>query len=103
MKFTAHVTSGIALLYGILTVTAAHAELSAEDLAKIAQNPVGNLISVPFQENAYFNVGPEERTQNVLNIQPVIPISINDDWNIITRTLSRDRQRAPGERRSFET
>jgi hypothetical protein len=58
---------------------------------------------VPFQENAYFNVGPEERTQNVLNIQPVIPISINDDWNIITRTLSRDRQRAPGERRSFET
>jgi len=87
MKFTAHVTSGIALLYGILTVTAAHAELSAEDLAKIAQNPVGNLISVPFQENAYFNVGPEERTQNVLNIQPVIPISINDDWNIITRTI----------------
>ena len=36
----------------------AHAELSPEDLAKIAQNPVGNLISVPFQENAYFNVGP---------------------------------------------
>jgi hypothetical protein len=87
MKSTAHVASGIAFLYGILTVTAAHAELSAEDLAKIAQNPVGNLISVPFQENAYFNVGPEERTQNVLNIQPVIPISINDDWNIITRTI----------------
>jgi hypothetical protein len=87
MKSTAHVASRIAFLYGILTVTAAHAELSAEDLAKIAQNPVGNLISAPFQENAYFNVGPEERTQNVLNIQPVIPISINDDWNIITRTI----------------
>src|SRR5579863_7328703 len=49
--------------------------------------PLGNLVSVPFQENAYFNVGPEERTQNVLNIQPVIPTSINDDWNIITRTI----------------
>jgi len=71
----------------ILTATSAHAELSAEDLAKIAQNPVGNLISVPSQENAYFNVGPLDGTQNVLNIQPVIPISLNDDWNIITRTI----------------
>jgi hypothetical protein len=65
----------------------AHAELSPEDLAKIAQNPVGNLISVPFQENAYFNVGPLDGTQNVLNIQPVIPIDINENWNIITRTI----------------
>src|SRR5580658_10714040 len=64
-----------------------HAELSPEDLSKIAQNPVGNLISVPFQENAYFNVGPLDGTQNVLNIQPVIPFSINGDWNIITRTI----------------
>jgi hypothetical protein len=65
----------------------ARAELSAEDLAKIAQNPVGNLISVPFQNNTYFNVGPLDGTQNVLNIQPVIPISISDEWNIITRTI----------------
>ena len=64
-----------------------HAELSPEDLSKIAQNPVGNLISVPFQENAYFNVGPLNGTQNVLNIQPVYPIQLNSDWNIITRTI----------------
>jgi hypothetical protein len=76
-----------ALLAAALAAAPAHAELSAEDLAKIAQNPVGNLISVPFQENAYFNVGPLDATQNVLNIQPVIPISISDDWNIITRTI----------------
>jgi hypothetical protein len=76
-----------ATLTAILASVSAHAELSAEDLAKIAQNPVGNLISVPFQENAYFNVGPLDGTQNVLNIQPVIPISISDDWNIITRTI----------------
>jgi hypothetical protein len=75
------------LLAAALVATSAHAELSAEDLAKIAQNPVGNLISVPFQENAYFNVGPQNGTQNVLNIQPVIPFSISDDWNIITRTI----------------
>jgi hypothetical protein len=65
----------------------ARAEMSAEELAKLAQNPVGNLISVPFQNNTNLNFGPEKGTQNILNIQPVIPISINKDWNIITRTI----------------
>jgi hypothetical protein len=65
----------------------AYAEMSPEELAKIAQNPVGDLISVPFQNNTNFNFGPEEKTQNILNIQPVIPVSINADWNVITRTI----------------
>ena len=65
----------------------AHAEMSAEELAKLAQNPVGNLISVPFQNNTNLNFGPEKGTQNILNIQPVIPIEVNKDWNIITRTI----------------
>ncbi len=64
-----------------------HAEMSAEELAKLAQNPVGNLISVPFQNNTNFNVGPLDGTQNILNIQPVYPIEVNPDWNIITRTI----------------
>jgi hypothetical protein len=75
------------LIAVILAATSAHAELSVEELAKLAQNPVGNLISVPLQNNTNFNFGPEKETQNVLNIQPVIPISISDDWNIITRTI----------------
>lgn len=70
-----------------IAATPAHAELSAEDLAKIAQNPVGNLISVPFQNNTNLNYGPEKGTQNILNIQPVIPISLSSEWNIITRTI----------------
>src|SRR5258705_3382792 len=65
----------------------AHGELSAEELAKRAQNPVGNLISVPFQNNSNFNFGPQKGTQNVLNIQPVYPIHVNDEWNVITRTI----------------
>jgi hypothetical protein len=65
----------------------AHAALSAEELAKLAQNPVGNLISVPLQNNTNFNVGPLSGTQNILNIQPVIPIEVNKDWNLITRTI----------------
>ena len=50
--------------------------MSAEELAKLAQNPVGNLISLPFQNNTNLNFGPEKGTQNILNIQPVIPISV---------------------------
>jgi hypothetical protein len=65
----------------------ARAEMSAEELAKLAQNPVGNLISVPFQNNTNFNVGPYSGSQNILNIQPVIPVEVNKDWNIITRTI----------------
>ena len=72
---------------GTLLLPSAYAEMSAEELAKLAQNPVGNLISLPFQNNTNLNFGPEKGTQNVLNIQPVIPISVNDDWNIITRTI----------------
>ena len=70
-----------------LVITTAHAEMSAEELAKLAQNPVGNLISVPFQNNTNFNAGPLKGTQNILNIQPVIPIEVNPEWNIITRTI----------------
>jgi len=65
----------------------AFGEMSAEELAKLAQNPVGNLISVPFQNNTNLNFGPQKGTQNILNIQPVIPISVSPDWNVITRTI----------------
>jgi len=71
----------------MLLAAPAHAELSAEELAKLAQNPVGNLISVPFQNNTNLNAGPLKGTQNILNIQPVVPISVDEDWNVITRTI----------------
>jgi len=71
----------------VLASTAAHAELSSEELAKLAQNPVGNLISVPFQNNTNLNAGPDKKTQNILNVQPVVPIEIDRDWNLITRTI----------------
>jgi len=76
-------------LYGLLMIWCAPAlaAMSAEELAKLAQNPVGNLISLPFQNNTNFNVGPLSGTQNILNIQPVIPFAVNNDWNLITRTI----------------
>jgi len=61
---------------------------SAEALAKEAQNPIANLISLPFQNNTNFGVGPQgQRTQNVLNIQPVIPVALSKDLLLVTRTI----------------
>jgi hypothetical protein len=60
---------------------------SNTEIAKKLQNPVADLISVPLQSNTNFGFGPENGTQEVLNIQPVIPFHLNDDWNLITRTI----------------
>ncbi len=61
--------------------------MDADALARSAQNPIAAMISVPFQNNTNFNYGPRDHTQNILNIQPVIPFGLNDDWNVITRTI----------------
>jgi len=58
-----------------------------EDLAKKSQNPIADLVSVPFQSNTNFNAGPFNRTQEVLNIQPVVPLRLSADWNLISRTI----------------
>jgi hypothetical protein len=60
---------------------------STEALAKAAQNPIASMISLPFQNNTNLNIGPDKQTQNILNIQPVWPFALNDDWNFITRTI----------------
>jgi hypothetical protein len=60
---------------------------SAEALQRATQNPVANLISVPVQNNSNFAVGSFGRVQDVLNIQPVIPVRLNDRWNLITRVI----------------
>lgn len=58
-----------------------------EDLAKAAQNPVANMYSFPLQYNTVYNVGPYNRNQNILNIQPVIPIPIGKKINMINRII----------------
>ncbi|MFZ0884412.1 MAG: hypothetical protein WAN14_13530 [Candidatus Acidiferrales bacterium] len=64
------------------------AATNAEELRKESQNPVASLISVPIQENFNFNIGSADRTQNVLNIQPVIPLSLSKNWNLIVRWIT---------------
>ena len=85
------------------TISSVYAASNA-DLAKAAQNPVADMISLPFQNNTNFNAGPYDKTQNVLNIQPVYPVHLNEDWNLITRTILpviSQPATAPGQDREF--
>lgn len=63
-------------------------EATTNTLQKATQNPVSNLISVPLQNNSNFNIGPFDRTQDVLNIQPVIPVRVSENWNMIVRWIT---------------
>ena len=60
---------------------------SASDLAKAAQNPIASMISLPIQSNINFDWGPQGETFAVTNIQPVLPFTLSDDWNLVTRTI----------------
>lgn len=63
-------------------------EKANESLAEQAQNPIANLISLPFQNNTTFGLGPnQDRVLNVLNIQPVVPFALSKDLNLVTRTI----------------
>lgn len=59
----------------------------AAALARAVQNPVANMSSLPFQNNTNLDAGPRKHTQNILNIQPVVPFALSSDWNVITRTV----------------
>src|SRR4051794_10716675 len=61
---------------------------STGDLAKAAQNPIADMISVPLQSNFNFHVAPHDQLQYVLNIQPVVPVALNAEWNLITRWIT---------------
>ena len=67
---------------------ASTSEPDTDTLRRAAQNPIANMISIPFQNNLSFGYGPYSKPQNVLNIQPVVPVKLTDDWNLITRWVT---------------
>lgn len=78
----------MAFLIAVLPISmpAAYAQ-QGDALREAAQNPIADLISLPFQNNTNFNIGRSDNTQNVLNIQPVYPTQLGPDWNLITRPI----------------
>lgn len=80
-----------ALAIAAASLAAAHVDAwgqdSSADLAKKLSNPVASLISVPFQFNYDRSIGPDDGERLTVNFQPVVPISLNEDWNVISRTI----------------
>jgi len=78
----------LALLASAARAQPQDAQAQNADLAKQLSNPISSLVSVPFQFNWEQNVGPSDGTRFVLNVQPVIPFSMNQDWNLIVRLIA---------------
>jgi hypothetical protein len=87
IKSTKVIGFTMALLVGACCAWPVMAADDATSLAKAAQNPVASMISLPLQFNMNFDTGPEDDLQTVLNIQPVVPFSLGENWNLITRTI----------------
>ena len=79
----------LSALLACASITAQQSPPAADSssLQKATQNPVASLISVPLQNNTNFGIGPYDRTQNVLNIQPVIPVKATKNWTLIIRWI----------------
>lgn len=80
----------LAMLVATAAPTARAQEAAGGDPAALAQalsNPVADLVSVPFQFNWEQGVGDQDATRMVMNVQPVVPFTLNDDWSLIGRWI----------------
>lgn len=57
------------------------------DLASKSQNPISDLVSLPLQNNWDFGLNPGEQTRYIGNLQPVVPVKLNENWNLVNRVI----------------
>jgi len=69
-----------------IALSATGTTYAQEELAKQSQNPLGTVISAPFENNFYFGIGPSDATAYALNMKPVYPVNLGD-WNLINRFI----------------
>ena len=66
---------------------AAHAQETAEEMAKKLSNPVADMASLPVQLNWENGVGPDDDVRFVMNFQPVVPFTLTPKMNLISRLI----------------
>lgn len=80
--------AAIVAVWGLNTLSPLGAQESSEDLARQLANPIASLISLPLQLNYDEGIGVEDDgARFVLNVQPVVPFSLTENWNLISRTI----------------
>jgi len=91
MRFTSQVRLfALAVVFSLVAAVRVEAQSPADaaNLSKQLNNPISSLISVPFQLNYNENIGLEDDGTNwTLLVEPVIPFSLNQNWNLISRTI----------------
>jgi hypothetical protein len=91
MRFTSQVRLfALAVVFSLVAAARVEAQSPADaaHLSKQLNNPISSLISVPFQLNYNENIGLDDDGTNwTLLVQPVMPFSLNEDWNLISRTI----------------
>jgi hypothetical protein len=88
----------------ILLAEGVAADPSEQELAKQSQNPIGDLISLPFENNFDVGFGPKDALIYTLNLKPVYPVHLGDDWLLINRLtlpLAFQGERVAGEGTQF--
>ena len=83
MKKILNAAAGIALL----STTLLQAQMSNTEIAKASQNPITMIYSLPIQNNTYIGLGDSDEVKNVANFQPVVPMDLNEDWDIVWRMI----------------
>ena len=88
LRFRCFAAGLLPLGLGVSLASVDAQDADTQKLQQAAQNPISIVISLPIQNNVNFNVGSLDKTGYVMNVQPVYPVALNEDWNLINRVIA---------------